>query len=146
MQAAASLEIDAKNMMESERGMREFRRALLVISRAGSVWSVAFTGLMEENQILHAALDDTRLDLLEHGFNLDATSVPSNQKDPVDEHRQLQQALDRRISELHGQNHIWAKDSLRRIRRGLADAALIQNTLLETADQRRGNLHSARLA
>ena len=90
-----------------------------------------FAALERENTLLGAVLDDAAAELDAHGLEAPA---PADHDDPLERHRALLAALDEVVRILHSHgDDVWGPPALSRLRRGLAEAAAVEEALIRTA-------------
>ncbi len=128
--AAEAVAADDPSHLVDERGQRERRGTIKLLRRIGVIWPKLFQTLEEESAILEATLRSAAEAARAH--RLTPTDEGTVSADPLERYRRLLYDLDELVILLHehGQEP-WAQDALRSLRRGLADAAEVQGTLVD---------------
>ncbi len=128
--AAEAVAADDPSRLVDERGQRERRGTIKLLRRISVIWPKLFQTLEEESAILEATLRSAAEAARAH--RLAPTDEGTVSADPLERYRRLLYDLDELVILLHehGQEP-WAQDALRSLRRGLADAAEVQGTLVD---------------
>ena len=135
--AAEALAADDPRVPVDERGQRERRATVRLLRRIGVIWPSLFCALNEECAILETtrrrAAEAARA---QHVAPRDerASGVPerAERDDPLARYRRLHYELDALVILLHEHGREpWAQDTLRSLRRGLADAAEVQGRVVD---------------
>ena len=135
--AAEALEADDPGRPVDERGQRQRRATVRLLRRIGVIWPSLFRALDEECAILEATrrsvAEAAQAQHLARGERASADTAESAEgADPLVRYRRLHYELDALVILLHehGQEP-WAQDTLRSLRRGLADAAEVQGRVVD---------------
>ena len=112
------------------RSQREIRNVSTLLRRTGAIWPRLFRTLGEETSILEATFEEVSAVAREHG--IDVAPPSEDRADPLARYAALQRSLDELTARLHATpDEAWASDALRRLRRGLTDAAEAQGRLVD---------------
>lgn len=130
--AAESLAADDPSLPIDERGQRERRQTIKLLRRIGSIWPQLFQALDEESAILEATLRSACKTARSNHLILQEDAESVETRDPLARYRGLLRELDGLVIRLHERGHEpWAQDALRKLRRGLSDAAQVQGRLVD---------------
>jgi hypothetical protein len=131
MLAGASKVLEAGGIQGcDERSQRDLRQVALLNRRLAVMWPQLFASLWRENTALQATLVEVR-DRIEQQ-ELRQEDLPAWSEDPIVLHGQLLRALnDAGALLLLHSDQLWAVEARRIFRRGLTDAILAEEDMVE---------------
>ena len=100
--------------------------------RIGAIWPILFQALAQETAILEATLKSALESARENALPVPPSPDEPAPADPLERYRGLLREIDEILVEFHArEDEAWAGEAVRRVRRGLADAAEVQGRVVD---------------
>lgn len=131
--AGEVLRSDVRAEVEDEFVRQQVDAIALIVSEMAAAWPGLFAALERQNAILAETLSRS------------SSEVVANGSDPLRRNADLLASIDAAMCALHARDDAQAEASLRAMRRGLVEAAAIEQTLLSGARERSGMASTRRL-
>ena len=130
--AAESLAAGADDASGDEREARRRRQITTLVRRLGAVWPDLFAALAEETAILETTLAGALQAARANELPVPPSAGGAAPSDPLERYRAVMRELDELLIGFHArEEETWAGEAVRRVRRGLADAAEVQGRIVD---------------